>query len=92
MASTPSIDYGWLHEQLVQASPDLLRAMVTTFAEALIGAEADAVCGSGFGERSSERRKSSRTRSECRAEGRSGSPIRSGYVGRSVADLDFSED
>jgi hypothetical protein len=33
MAATPSIDVsGWLQEQLAQASPDLLRAMVTTFA------------------------------------------------------------
>ena len=56
MAVTPSIDVsGWLHEQLAQASPDLLRAMVTTFAEALMGAEADAVCGAGYGERSAER-------------------------------------
>ncbi len=56
MAATPSIDMsGWLHEQLAQASPDLLRAMVSTFAEALMGAEADAVCGAPFGERSAER-------------------------------------
>ena len=56
MAARPSIDMsGWLSEQLAQASPDLLRAMVTTFAEALMGAEADAVCGAPFGERSSER-------------------------------------
>ncbi len=56
MAARPSIDMsGWLHEQLAQASPDLLRAMVSTFAEALMGAEADAVCGAPFGERSSER-------------------------------------
>ena len=56
MAATPSMDMsGWLHEQLAQASPDLLRAMVSTFAEALMGAEADAVCGAPFGERSSER-------------------------------------
>ncbi len=56
MTAVPSIDVsGWLHEQLVQASPDLLRAMVSTFAEALMGAEADAVCGAAFGERSSER-------------------------------------
>ena len=56
MAATPSIDMsGWLHEQLAQASPDLLRAMVTTFAEALMGAEADAVCGAPFGERSKDR-------------------------------------
>jgi len=56
MAARPSIDMsGWLHEQLAQASPDLLRAMVATFTEALMGAEADAVCGAPFGERSSER-------------------------------------
>jgi len=56
MAARPSIDMsGWLHEQLAQASPDLLRAMVSTFAEALMGAEADAVCGAPFGQRSSER-------------------------------------
>ena len=34
-------------EQLAQASPDLLRSMVQTFAEALMGAEAEAVCGAG---------------------------------------------
>jgi putative transposase len=56
MAAGPSIDVsGWLQEQLAQASPDLLRAMVQSFAEALMGAEADAVCGAGYGERSSER-------------------------------------
>ena len=56
MAATPSIDVsGWLQEQLAQASPDLLRAMVTTFAEALMSAEADAVCGAGYGERSDQR-------------------------------------
>jgi putative transposase len=42
MAAGPSIDMsGWLHEQLAQASPDLLRAMVATFAEALMGADVD---------------------------------------------------
>ena len=57
MAAGPSIDVsGWLEEQLAQASPDLLRAMVTTFAEALMGAEADAVCGAAYGERSEDRR------------------------------------
>ena len=56
MAGGPSIDVsGWLEEQLIQARLDLLRAMVTTFAEALMGAEADAVCGAGYGERSQER-------------------------------------
>jgi putative transposase len=45
----------WLRKQLEQASPDLLRAMVHDFAEALMGAEADALCGAGYGERSPER-------------------------------------
>jgi putative transposase len=57
MAAGPSIDVsGWLEEQLAQASPDLLRSMVQTFAEALMGAEADAVCGAAYGERSGERK------------------------------------
>jgi transposase-like protein len=56
MAATPSIDLsGWLSEQLTQASPDLLRGMVATFVEALMSAEADAVCGAPFGVRSDER-------------------------------------
>ena len=38
---------GWLRKQLEQASPDLLRAMVKEFAEALMGADADVVCGAG---------------------------------------------
>jgi len=45
----------WLRKQLAEAEPDLLREMVKSFAEALMGAEADAVCGAAFGERSSER-------------------------------------
>src|SRR5437870_61964 len=45
----------WLRKQLEQASPDLLRAMVKDFAEALMGAEADTLCGAGYGERSPER-------------------------------------
>ena len=46
---------GWLRKQLEEASPDLLRAMVKEFAEALMSADADAVCGGGYGERSPER-------------------------------------
>src|SRR6266536_2014715 len=46
---------GWLRKQLEEASPDLLRAMVKEFAEALMSADADAVCGAGYGERSDER-------------------------------------
>jgi hypothetical protein len=36
---------GLLLQQLESASPDLLRAMVKTFADALMSAEADAVLG-----------------------------------------------
>jgi putative transposase len=45
---------GWLRKQVEEAHPDLLRAMVKEMAEALMGAEADAVCGAGWGERSPE--------------------------------------
>jgi len=45
----------WLSKQLEETSPDLLRAMVKEFAEALMSADADAVCGAGYGERSPER-------------------------------------
>jgi hypothetical protein len=34
----------WLRKQLEEASPDLLRVMVQEFAQALMGAEADALC------------------------------------------------
>jgi len=46
---------GWLRKQLEEASPDLLRAMVKDMAEALMSADADAVCGAGYGERTPER-------------------------------------
>jgi len=46
---------GWLRKQLEEAHPDLLRVMVKDFAEALMSADADAVCGAGYGERSPER-------------------------------------
>jgi putative transposase len=45
----------WLRKQLEESSPDLLRAMVKDFAEALMSADADSVCGAGYGERSPER-------------------------------------
>jgi len=45
----------WLRKQLDAASPDLLRAMVQDFAEALMSAEADEVCGAPYGERSQAR-------------------------------------
>ncbi|WP_231913789.1 IS256 family transposase, partial [Rhodococcus sp. LB1] len=36
-------------------SPDLLRSLLSTFIDALMGAEADSLCGAGFGERSEDR-------------------------------------
>ena len=42
----------WLRKQLEEAEPDLLREMVRSFAEALMGAEADALCGAAFRARS----------------------------------------
>jgi putative transposase len=56
MTAPKSVDVGrFLREELASASPDLLRSMVKTFAEALMSAEADAVCGAPYGERSDER-------------------------------------
>ncbi|MCZ2404456.1 transposase [Paenarthrobacter sp. Z7-10] len=45
----------FLSEQLEQASPDLLRQMLQTFITALMGAEADAVCGAEYGQPSTDR-------------------------------------
>ncbi len=46
----------WLRKHLDdEGSSDVVREMVKTFAEALMSAEADAVCGAGWGERSPER-------------------------------------
>ena len=42
-------------DNLAAASPDLLRAMVKTFADALMSAEADAVCGAEYGQVSEDR-------------------------------------
>jgi len=50
MTAPGSIDPArFLHEQLESASPDLLRSMLTTFINALMSAEADAVCGAPCG-------------------------------------------
>lgn len=45
----------FLSEQLEQASPDLLRQMLQSFITALMGAEADTVCGAEYGQASTER-------------------------------------
>src|SRR4029453_8990029 len=56
MTAPESVDpAGLWREQIDSASPDLLRVMVKTFADALMSAEADAVCGAGYGERSEAR-------------------------------------
>jgi putative transposase len=39
----------FLYDQLESASPDLLRSMLATFINALMSAEADAVCGAPYG-------------------------------------------
>jgi transposase-like protein len=45
----------WFRKQVEAADADLLREMISTFAGALMGAEVDALCGAGYGERTSER-------------------------------------
>lgn len=45
----------WMREQLQTAHPDLLRGMLSTFVQELMGAEAQVLCGAGFGERSEDR-------------------------------------
>ena len=41
----------FLSDQLAAASPDLLRSMLGTFITALMGAEADSLCGAGPADR-----------------------------------------
>jgi putative transposase len=56
MADITSVDLARVAgEKLEQASPDLLRAMVQAFAQALMGAEADGICGAPYGQPSEER-------------------------------------
>jgi transposase-like protein len=56
MTANPSIDPAlFLHEQLAQASPDLIRELLTTFVNALLSAQADSVCGAECGTRSPDR-------------------------------------
>ena len=56
MTAPSSIDPAqFLHEHLAQASPDLLREMLTTFVNTLLSAEADTVCGAAYGASSPER-------------------------------------
>ena len=56
MTANTSIDPAvFLHEQLAQASPDLMRELLGTFINALLSAQADSVCGAEYGTRSDDR-------------------------------------
>jgi putative transposase len=55
-ANPHSIDLSrFVAEHLERAEPDLLRSMLHSFIQALMSAEADVVCGAGYGERSVDR-------------------------------------
>jgi putative transposase len=45
----------FLSAQLADASPDLMRSMLSTFIQALMGAEADSQCNAEFGQRTPDR-------------------------------------
>jgi putative transposase len=56
MAASESVNpVDLVREQIEGASPDVLQAMIRTFAQAVMSAEADALCGAGYGQRSDER-------------------------------------
>src|SRR6201989_502697 len=55
---TTAHDIDWpavLAERLTTCHPDVLRELLATFIHTLMGAEADALCGAGYGQRSTER-------------------------------------
>jgi putative transposase len=56
MTSAHDIDLpAVLAERLTTCHPDVLRELLATFIHTLMGAEADALCGAGYGQRSAER-------------------------------------
>ena len=56
MTAPSSIDPAhFLHEQLAQASPDLLRELMQGFINTLLSADADSVCGAAYGARDAAR-------------------------------------
>jgi transposase-like protein len=56
MAVRPTVtDAEGFGKELVAASPDLMGSMVKAFAEALMGADVDAICGAEYGEISPDR-------------------------------------
>src|SRR6476659_499270 len=57
-AMTTAHDIDWpqvLAERLTTTHPDVLRELLATFIHTLMGAEAEALCGAEYGQRSSER-------------------------------------
>jgi putative transposase len=55
---TAAHDIDWplvLAERLTTTHPDVLGELLATFIHTLMGAEADALCGAGCGQRRSER-------------------------------------
>lgn len=51
---TTAHDIDWtqvLADRLTTTSPDVLRELLSTFIQTLMGAEADALCGAGYGHR-----------------------------------------
>jgi putative transposase len=56
MTALESVDgAGVLRQLLAEGQPDVLRTMVAAFANALMSAEADGLCGAEYGQRSDER-------------------------------------
>jgi putative transposase len=55
MVDTTMEPLAWLRKHLETAETDLLREMLATFIDRLMGAEADAICGAPYGERSPDR-------------------------------------
>ena len=55
MTAPDSLPLHALAEDNLAASPDLLRAMVETFADVLMSAEADALCNAEYGQAGDER-------------------------------------
>ena len=56
MTTAHDIDWPQLvAERLTSTHPDVLRELLSTFIHTLMGAEADALCGADYGERSTER-------------------------------------
>lgn len=62
----------WLRKHLEEADGDLLRQMLSTVVDTLMGAEVDGICGAGFGERSAERVNSRNGYRERRWDARAG--------------------